>query len=289
MSQLQVRVAISGASGFLGRHVVRQACTRDNLVPVALTRRNPVRVESGRNVQEVPCDLHAPCVGLFDRLGQPDVLIHLAWGGLPHYRSLHHFSQELPAQFRWLQAMVTQGLKRVVVAGTCLEYGLLGGELTEASPAEPVTAYGVAKDGLRRQLEMLRQATPFGLTWARLFYMYGEGQARTSLFPQLQQTLATGAPTFAMSAGEQVRDFLPVQEVARTLVDLALNEETAGIVNLCSGKPVSVRSQVEQWIAAHPGGHRPRLELGAYPYPDYEPMAFWGSRAKLDLHLGRSA
>jgi nucleoside-diphosphate-sugar epimerase len=57
-----------------------------------------------------------------------------------------------------------------------------------------------------------------------------------------------------------------------------------GIVNVCSGRPISVRRLVEDWILEH--GWRIRPDYGRYPYPDYEPIAFWGDRTKLDRCLG---
>jgi dTDP-6-deoxy-L-talose 4-dehydrogenase (NAD+) len=82
-----------------------------------------------------------------------------------------------------------------------------------------------------------------------------------------------------MSGGEQLRDYLPVVEVARLLVSLALNGRDNGIINICSGEPISVRRLVESWIAAN--GWSIELNLGHYPYPTFEPMAFWGDRRKL--------
>lgn len=82
-----------------------------------------------------------------------------------------------------------------------------------------------------------------------------------------------------MSSGEQLRDFLPVEEVASYLVTLALDTSGSGTVNVCSGKPVSVRSLVEKWRTEQDWDIE--LDLGYYPYPDYEPMAFWGSNRRL--------
>jgi dTDP-6-deoxy-L-talose 4-dehydrogenase (NAD+) len=149
--------------------------------------------------------------------------------------------------------------------------------LTETRPARPITAYGFAKDTLRRQLEFLGQNQPFDLTWARLFYTYGEGQAPTSLLPLLAAAAARGDTHFAMSSGEQLRDYLPVRDVAAKLAALALRDSGAGIVNVCAGKPISVRGLVDSWIAEN--GWRIVLDRGKYPIPDYEPMAFWGDDA----------
>jgi dTDP-6-deoxy-L-talose 4-dehydrogenase (NAD+) len=86
-----------------------------------------------------------------------------------------------------------------------------------------------------------------------------------------------------MSAGEQLRDYLPVEEVARAIVFLAGRQGNPGCINVCAGKPISVRTLVEGWIAEN--GWEIALNLGHYPYPDYEPMAFWGDRDRLDAIL----
>ena len=104
-------------------------------------------------------------------MGRPDVLIHLAWGGLPNYRSLHHFEHELPIQYRFLSDLVRSGLSGLVVAGTCFEYGMQSGQLSEDMGSCPDNPYGFAKDALRRQLEYLHEVNSFALTWARLFYI----------------------------------------------------------------------------------------------------------------------
>jgi dTDP-6-deoxy-L-talose 4-dehydrogenase (NAD+) len=109
--------------------------------------------------------------------------------------------------------------------------------------------------------------------------MYGEGQPKSSLLPQLKEAVARGELAFNMSGGEQLRDYMPVMEVAAILVDLALRQTDAGMVNVCSGKSVSVRNLVEGWLKDN--GWAIKLNLGHYEYPDYEPMVFWGDNEKL--------
>ncbi len=271
-----MKIAVTGATGFIGRHVL-QELARHAVEVIAISRH--ARHGSG----EVHLDIQTAASDVFERIGRPDALIHLAWSGLPNYRSLHHFEQELPAQYRFLNNLVSGGLNNLVVAGTCFEYGMQSGPLREDLPVLPDNPYGFAKDCLRRQLEFLRATHPFKLTWARLFYLHGEGQAASSLLPLLRQAVARGDKVFDMSGGEQLRDYLPVGEVARGLVALALKQADHGVVNLCSGQPVSVRKLVEGWIAEN--NWSIELNLGHYPYPDYEPLAFWGDRRKLDALL----
>ena len=212
-------------------------------------------------------------------MGRPDVLMHLAWGGLPNYKSLHHFEEELPAQYRFLIGLVESGLKNLLVAGTCFEYGMQSGSLDEEIETRPNNPYGFAKDALRRQLEFFRHGKPFSLTWARLFYLYGDGQAKNSLLSQLKKAVERGEKVFDMSGGEQLRDYLHVSDVARYLVSLAMTMRDNGIVNVCSGKPISVRSLVEGWVEENRWSID--LNLGCHSYPDYEPMVFWGNASKL--------
>ena len=256
---------MTGASGYVGTHVVNELDSRR--IPATLLSRSRHDIASSS-------DNH------FALAGEPETLIHLAWGGLPNYRSDRHVEVELPAQTRFLEHMLASGVRNLLVTGTCLEYGMQSGQLSESLPAQPTTAYAMAKNRLRERVEESAARHGAALTWARLFYSWGHGQSPNSLWPQLNAAVAAGERTFKMSGGEQQRDYLRAEDQARLLVDLAMTGRGCGVVNVCSGKPITVRALVEGWIRDN--GWTIDLELGHYPYPDYEPMAFWGDRSKLD-------
>ena len=154
------------------------------------------------------------------------------------------------------------------------------GCLNESINLNPVTAYGVAKATLFQLLTQLAHELSFDLTWARLFYMHGIGQSEQSLMSQLRAAVDRADQAFAMSGGEQLRDYMPVSSVAAELKFLLTRSGGSGAVNVCSGLPISVRSLVEQTLADW--RKKIQLDLGVYPYPDYEPFAFWGDRSKLE-------
>jgi nucleoside-diphosphate-sugar epimerase len=272
-----MRVAVTGARGFIGRHVVGELARRD--VEVIATERPDVVRErpAAANVRWIALDMARLPDDPFAALANPDVLLHLAWNGLPNYRSPHHFESELPRQYAFLSSVIRSGLPALVAAGTCFEYGQQSGPLAANLETRPTNPYGFAKDVLRKQLQHLKAVHPYQLTWARLFYVYGDDQPGTSLFAALKAAVAAGRNEFPMSGGEQLRDYLPVSEVARRLVDLAINPGDRGPVNLCSGQPISVRRLVEGWIGQNGWNIRPKY--GELPYADYEPMAFWGDPA----------
>lgn len=274
-----LKIAVTGAAGFVGRYVL-DALAKRGMETVAVVR-DQAHAHSPLSASRiVAMDLSSAGADAYDRLGRPDVLIHLAWGGLPNFKSLHHIEHELPWQYRFLRDLVAAGLPSLVVTGTCFEYGMQSGPLSETNLTAPCNPYGFAKDTLRRQLQFLQAANPYLLTWARLFFVFGEGQAKGSIYPQLKHAVMQGDGTFDMSGGEQLRDYLPIEEAARQIVRLALARMDLGPVNVCSGVPVSMRSLVERWIIEQ--GWKITLNLGRYPYPDYEPMAFWGVRDRLD-------
>lgn len=278
-----MKIAVTGATGFIGRHVINELASRDIEV-IAVLRPGVSPVPNLPSTRMVQLDIQDAPANALEILGHPEGLIHLAWGGLPNYHSRHHFEKELPGQYLFLKTLVASGLKNLLVAGTCFEYGMQSGPLSESMEPRPNNPYGFAKDTLRRQLEFLKILHPFNLVWTRLFYLYGQGQSENSLLPQLMQAVARGDEEFNMSGGEQLRDFLPVSEVASAIVSLALKQADLGIINICSGQPISVRRLVENWIKEN--GWDIGLNLGYYPYPDYEPMAFWGNAEKLNSSIG---
>ena len=273
-----MRVAVTGASGFVGRHVIASLMQR-GIAPVVTLRPSAPVAPWLNQLELVRLDIAQPPPDAYDALGRPEVLLHLAWDGLPNYRSSHHIERELPFHRSFLRCMVDAGLGTLLVTGTCLEYGMQSGALAESLQPHPENPYALAKNSLRCGLEQLSSTRPFHLTWARLFYLFGEGQNANSLLPQLIRAVAEGASNFDMSGGEQLRDYLPVTEAAAYLVALGLAQRSHGVINVCSGQPVQVRTLVEGWIAHNGWSIKPNL--GKHPYPDYEPMAFWGDPTKL--------
>lgn len=262
-----MRIAVTGSAGFIGRHALAALETAGH-APVALDRS--------------VVDHHAEPERAAAIVAGADALLHLAWPGLSDFRDPRHVTEWLPADARFLQAALSAGCTRLVVAGTCLEYGLRSGALREDLATDPILAYPIAKDALRRLAAIEAARVGASLAWARIFYLYGPGQAAKSLLAQLDAAIERGDAVFPMSGGEQLRDYSPVEAVAARLVALAASS-ASGPVNICSGEPISVRGLVERRIAERGAAIRP--QLGVYPYPDYEPMAFWGDRTRSEAIL----
>ena len=210
-------------------------------------------------------------------------MIHLAWGGLPNYMSNHHMDTELVNQVQFIRTSVENGIRRLTQTGTCFEYGSRDGELDESMECHPTNPYGYAKHALQRYVEFLNKEFNFSYRWLRLFYMYGEGQGQKSLYTLLRKAYERGDASFDISAGHQIRDFMPIQEVIDHIVALHAADIPDGIYNVCSGKPVSVRQLVEGWIVDW--DYQVHLNLGKHPIPSYESLAFWGNNAKTKAAL----
>jgi len=278
-------VLVTGATGFIGNYVIQELLNQEQRVIV--TSRNAEKAKSCdwfSQVQYIPCDLNVVQDSFFDFFHQPELLIHLAWEGLPNYQELFHLEKNLFSNYRFLKNILTNGLRKLVVAGTCFEYGMQNGPLSENMETKPNNPYGLAKDTLRKFLEQLQKTTDFEFKWVRLFYIYGKGQSPDAILSQLERALENGETSFNMSGGKQLRDYLPVEKVAKYIVKIARQNRVTGIINCGSGTPISIRKLVENYLKEKKKSIH--LNLGYYPYPEYESMAFWGDTSKLRMALG---
>jgi len=274
-----MKILVTGSTGFIGQHVVQWLVNHEYEVIATGTSEEKAKKHAWYNlVTFVPCDYFANDLNYYEFFGRPDMLIHLAWKGLPNYMMRFHMEENLPIEMRFLKSFAELGRTKVVVTGTCYEYGVVNGCISEEHPTNPNTVYAAAKDALRRYLEFLATDFEISWNWIRLFYLYGEGQSPKSLLPQLDAAIARGDAEFPMSGGEQLRDYLPVEKVAEYICRIALSKES-GVMNCCSGEMISVRRLVEGRVAA--SGSSIKLNTGVYGYPAYEGMAFWGDNTKL--------
>lgn len=275
-----MKVMVTGATGFVGRHVVTELLVRGHsVVAVARDEKRAREMPWFGAVNFIKCDVHESFHPLLQLECLPDVIVHLAWPGLPNYRDFFHVSKNMPADLAFLEAAVKSGVAHILVAGTCLEYGIKNGPLTETMETAPTTPYGFAKDVLRKSLELLQREIPFSLRWMRLFYMYGEGQNKNSLLSQLDIAIEEGRAVFNMSPGDQLRDYSSIQDVASDFADALEMSDCQGVINCCSGKPVSVFDLVQEHCRKRESSIL--INRGYYAYPDYEPLAFWGVTQKL--------
>lgn len=277
-----MKVLVTGATGFIGNHVVKELLKNNCHVITTSSNQNKAKTFSWFNgVKYVPFNLSESesNINFFNFFSRPDAIIHLAWEGLPNYNSLFHIEENLFRHYRFLKNLVSNGANDLTVTGTCFEYGLQEGRLSEELPALPANAYALAKDTLRKFLEQLQKNIFFSLKWARLFYMYGEGQNPNAILSQLNKALTDNAKEFNMSAGDQQRDYLPVEKVAEYIVKIATQKKVEGIINCCSGIPITVNKLVKNFLEKK--DQMIKLNKGFYPYPPHEPMNFWGDDAKL--------
>ncbi|KAE9645754.1 NAD(P)-dependent oxidoreductase [Pseudomonas sp. PB106] len=269
-----MKVLVTGATGFVGRHLVAALLARGCEVrAVARNAQTAQGMPWINDVDFVSADVHAPDLDVAALVKDIDTLAHLAWPGLPNYRALFHFEHNLMADYRFIKSAVEAGVQQVLVTGTCFEYGMQSGPLSESTEPQPSNPYGLAKHTLHLFLQNLQQEQPFTLQWARLFYLHGEGQNPNSLLAALDRAIDAGESTFNMSAGEQLRDFLAIETAAENLAAIVQKRDFNGVINCASGQPISVRALVEQRLRER--GASIDLNLGHYPYPTHEPLAFW--------------
>ncbi|WP_460356753.1 MULTISPECIES: NAD-dependent epimerase/dehydratase family protein [unclassified Pseudomonas] len=280
-----MNVLVTGATGFVGRHLVAALLARGCAVrAVARNVETAASMPWINHVEFVATDIHAVDLDIAALTDGIDVLAHLAWPGLPNYRALFHFEHNLMADYRFIKGAVEAGVAQVLVTGTCFEYGMQSGPLGESVEPQPSNPYGLAKHTLHLFLQNLQQEKPFTLQWARLFYLHGEGQNPNSLLAALDRAIDAGEASFNMSGGEQLRDFLPIASAADYLATIVHQRDFNGVINCASGQPVSVRALVEQRLRER--GAALKLNLGHYSYATHEPMAFWAVTERLQQLLG---
>ena len=279
-----MKILVTGATGFVGQNVIPKLIQQNHEVIATSTDIQKAKTFAWYNdVKYIECDYHKEDIDYYRKFDRPEAVIHLAWKGLPNYNAPFHVTDNLPVNSKLLKNFVDNDIRKLVVVGTCYEYGMQNGCLAEDLCTNPVTQYGLAKDTLRKFLEFVTRDTETSFNWVRLFYLYGEGQTN-AILPQLDRAIGRGDKIFNMSMGEQLRDYLSIEQATQYLRVITEQRSVDGIINCCLGKPISIRRLIENRIEQR--NAKISLNLGYYPYISHEPMAFWGNTTKLKCLIG---
>jgi len=273
-----LKILVTGATGFLGRHIVRWLINNGYDVIATSTSENKAKAFDWYDkVTFIPCDYFTEKHNFYEYFGKPEIIIHTAWKNLHDYMGYVQI-ENLISSMHLLSDFIHINRTKIVVVGTDKEYGRQNGCLSENSSINPNTSYGFAKDLLRRYLEFHSNQNGGDWNWIRLFFVYGDGQDSRSLLPQLEKAISNGEKEFPMSPGNQLRDYLPITTAAEYICKISLSQIN-GVVNCCSGKPISIKSLVESQIKILHSDIVPKY--GVYPYSACEGMDFWGDDKKL--------
>lgn len=269
-------ILLTGASGFVGRQIAKALTARGHRLRLVLRPGGFSRSGlAGDDIEVIETDdLFAEDEDWWaSQLTGIDVVIHAAWYVEPgkYLDSPINIDCAL-GSLALAEGATRVGIRQFIGIGTCFEYRLPNAGITETSELGPVTLYAAAKLALCCMLERRFAESGTAFTWARLFYLFGEGEHPARLFPTLNRKLSAGEPML-LSSGDKVRDFLDVAEAGRLIATVADTGQT-GIANICSGRPVTIRQVAEEIADCY--GRRDLLEFGTATVHPRDPEAVAG-------------
>ncbi len=234
-----MRVFITGATGFIGRYVVGQIRAGGHDI-LAFTLEKDANESSTKNIQWLYGDLGdieslKPPIRSFD----PEVVIHLAWQGIPDYSEV--ISQiNLNNSIQLLDVIVEEtNCKKIIVAGSCFEYGKNKGVCKESDPVQLKSFFSWAKYSLYQYLLLKCNQREVELIWFRIFYVYGPGQRGGSLVPMLFERIKKRIiPEIRYPFNKN--DFIYVGDVAEAFLQAVSKSLPSGIYNIGSGQSTRV-------------------------------------------------
>jgi nucleoside-diphosphate-sugar epimerase len=271
-----MRILVTGASGFIGSNFIKFLLSKNFETYVLIRKDTDYFNVKYPGVNIIKGDLESISKEeIIDN--KIEIVVHLAWENVSKVNLAAH-NEHLLVQKNFIEMLLNCDLKKLIISGSCFEYGKINGEIDVTTNTLPATEYGIAKINLLNWLQSIwsEKYNRCSISWMRIFYVFGENQHERSLYSQLISAINNKNHEFDMSRGFQIRDFIHISDVIDCLHKEITSESNGFFIkNICSGSPISVREFVEKVLQDN--NYSLKLNLGVYPIPDYEPIAFWGT------------
>lgn len=269
-----MNILVTGGNGYVGSHVVKRLLDMGHKVSVC----DVMFDATDSRAEQIVFNIFDDCSQVFEELGSPDVCLHLAWrNGFVHHAPTQ--MGDLSAHYRFLTSMIDGGLKHLAVMGSMHEVGYWEGKIDENTPCNPLSQYGIAKDALRRSMMLYCKEKQVTLQWLRGYYIYGDDRRNHSVFTKLLEADQKGREFFPFTTGKTKYDFISVEELAEQIACAVTQDEVTGIINCCSGEPVSLAEKIEGYIQEN--NLHIQLDYGKYPDRPYDSPIIYGDSAKI--------
>ncbi|WP_248449089.1 NAD-dependent epimerase/dehydratase family protein [Sinorhizobium meliloti] len=252
-----MRLAVTGATGFIGARLIDRALSRGD--EVTALARDPERVAAGRG-----SGLRVERWSVGDPLpplGRTDAVLHLAAyipADLSDARQAARcFEINTNGAIQVAMEAASQGVKRFVLFGSAQVYAPGTGPASEASPAFPVhraSYYLASKLAAEICLLALGKSNAMPVTVLRLASVYGPGMHDTGMVPVFVRTLGNGRSLIIQDGGQYSVDLVYVEDVV-TLALEAVERAEGGVFNAGSGR-ASSSLEAAQIVADAVGAER---------------------------------
>lgn len=269
-----MRILVTGANGYIGSKVVKCLC--DNDVEVVATDISNQNIDN--RAKFIAANIFEPKDNWFEFFGEPDICLHMAWrDGFVHNSDKHML--DLPNHFVFVKNLMDNGLKQIACMGSMHEVGYWEGAIDENTPCNPQSLYGIAKNALRQSMQLYAAKVNCKFQWLRAYYIYGDDQYGNSIFCKIRQAVKEGKKTFPFTSGKNKYDFIHIDVLAKQIYRSITQDKILGIINCCSGKPISLSEQVEWYISSN---KLPiKLEYGKFPDRPYDSPCVYGDNKKI--------
>lgn len=280
---MQKTVLVTGASGYIGRHVVDSLLNAGHKVVAVDVKTD--NIPPRENLTVYTASVFDNPTGNYERFGKPDVCIHLAWrNGFSHNADSH--ISDLSTHFLFLKNLIDEGIGAVACMGTMHEVGYFEGAIDENTPCNPASQYGIAKNALRQSLIQYAKDKDVKIFWLRAYYILGDDMKNHSIFSKILEMDAAGQKTFPFTSGKNLYDFIDINDLADQIATASTQEDVTGIINVCTGNPVSLGEKVNEFIEKHGLSIKP--EYGVFPDRPYDSPGVWGNADKINKILENS-
>lgn len=268
-----MKILVTGSNGYLGTGIVKRLIDAGNIVicnDFLLDYVDDRAIKIVSNIFEIE--------NPYDYFGQPDVLLHLAWRDGFRHQSDAHF-EDLPKHYHFIKKMAESGVKQIAIMGTLHEVGFYEGCIDENTPCHPENFYGIAKNALRDVTKEICKENKVIFQWLRGYYIVGNSKFGSSIFSKITASALEGKKEFPFTTGENKYDFLNYEDFCYQVANAITQNKVNGIINICSGNPVSLAERVEQFIKEN--NFDIQLKYGAFPDRPYDSKAIWGDNKKI--------